>query len=152
MKFLPHGKGCYTPGIALFICVFYALPMTQNAEGCERKTRQESLAHIAYEANRAYCRSIGDYSHKPWDEAPEWQRASCMQGIEGALQGKTAEESHQNWLRVKEKEGWVYGETKDPDKKTHPCMMPFDQLPEDQQVKDSIYLAVIQAAAPYIKD
>jgi hypothetical protein len=31
----------------------------------------EQIARVAYEANRAYCRTIGDDSQKPWDEAEQ---------------------------------------------------------------------------------
>lgn len=29
-------------------------------------------------------------------------------------------------------DGWKYGEAKDPEAKTHPCLVPFDKLPEFQ--------------------
>ena len=31
--------------------------------------------------------------------------------------------------------------------KTHPCMVPFDQLPEWQQKKDKLFLAIVRALA-----
>lgn len=105
-----------------------------------------TLAHIAHEANRAYCRSVGDDSQPAWDDAPEWQRESAMKGIEGALAGNTPEQQHQSWLAVKEADGWVYGEVKDADAKTHPCMVPYAQLPAEQQRKDHLYGAVVRAA------
>ncbi|WP_261665431.1 RyR domain-containing protein [Deinococcus sp. Marseille-Q6407] len=105
------------------------------------------LAHIAHEANRAYCRATGDDSQPAWDDAPDWQRASALKGIEGALSGNTPQQSHESWLAEKEATGWVYGEVKDPEAKTHPCMVPYDQLPPEQQLKDHLYLSVVKAAA-----
>lgn len=107
----------------------------------------EALAHIAHEANRAYCRSIGDDSQPAWDDAPEWQKHSARMGIEGALGGNTPEQQHESWMAVKVADGWVYGEVKDPDAKTHPCMVPYNKLPAEQQVKDHLYSAVVKAAA-----
>ena len=35
------------------------------------------IAKVAHEVNAAYCASQDDFSQKPWDEAPEWQRTSA---------------------------------------------------------------------------
>jgi hypothetical protein len=43
------------------------------------------------------------------------------------------------------KDGWVYGEVKDAEKKTHPCLVPFDQLPLFQQKKDKLFCAIVDA-------
>jgi len=105
-----------------------------------------TLAAIAHEANRHYCLSIGDTSQPTWDDAPQWQKDSAVAGIEGALAGNTPEQQHQSWCDAKVADGWTYGEVKDPDAKTHPCLVPFDQLPEEQQRKDHLYGAVVRAA------
>jgi ornithine carbamoyltransferase len=48
----------------------------------------------------------------------------------------TPEENHQNWMRKKIADGWKYGTTKDLVKKTHPDMIPFECLPEEEARKD----------------
>ncbi|MFH2219092.1 MAG: RyR domain-containing protein [Pseudomonadota bacterium] len=45
----------------------------------------------------------------------------------------------------KVRDGWKYGPVKDPDKKEHPCCVPFAELPVEQQAKDFIFRAVIHA-------
>jgi RyR domain. len=55
----------------------------------------------------------------------------------------TSENLHQNWLDQKKKDGWVYGKTKDAEKKTHPCMVPYSDLPKEQQVKDHLFHAIV---------
>jgi hypothetical protein len=57
----------------------------------------------------------------------------------------TPENSHEEWLKVKAFDGWVYGETKDPEKKIHPCMKPYRELPRDQRVKDYLFRAVVHS-------
>jgi hypothetical protein len=52
---------------------------------------------------------------------------------------------HQNWSDFKLKEGWVYGSQKDPVAKTHPCLVPYDQLPPTQRVKDTIFSAIVRS-------
>src|SRR5687767_7990464 len=98
----------------------------------------EQIARVCHEANRAYCESIGDFSQLGWVEAPEWQRESARMGVHAILINPTMtpEQSHESWLVQKAADGWTYGPTKDPGAKTHPCFVPYDQLPEEQQKKD----------------
>lgn len=55
------------------------------------------------------------------------------------------EASHQSWMTQKLNDGWEWGAVKDANAKTHPCIMPFDQLPPEQQAKDYIFRAVVHA-------
>jgi hypothetical protein len=55
----------------------------------------------------------------------------------------TPEDSHKNWLAHKVKDGWVYGPVKDVEKKEHPCMVPYEELPLEQRVKDYLFRAVV---------
>lgn len=105
----------------------------------------DACAQAAHEANRAYCAAIGDDSQLPWGQAPEWQRASARLGVAGALSGNTPEQSHESWLECKRLEGWAYGPVKDVEAKTHPCFVPYDQLPPAQRAKDAMFLAVVRA-------
>jgi hypothetical protein len=41
----------------------------------------------------------------------------------------------------------VYGEVKDAVAKTHPCMVPYDDLPEFQRKKDALFLAIVRVLA-----
>lgn len=52
---------------------------------------------------------------------------------------------HNAWMEDKVKDGWVFGEKKDAEAKTHPCIVPFDQLPEFQQKKDELFCAIVDA-------
>lgn len=106
------------------------------------------IARVAHEINRAYCESLGDDSQPAWKDAPDWQKQSAVAGVLFHLGGEHGPEaSHVNWMAQKEAEGWVYGEVKDPDAKTHPCMVPFNQLPKEQQTKDFLFRAVVHTLA-----
>ncbi len=105
-------------------------------------------AACAHEANRLYCLTIGDDSHQHWEDAPEWQAESAFKGASLIFHdpgGTTPERSHESWLAAKEADGWVYGEVKDAEAKTHPCMVPYDQLPPEQKRKDEIFGGVVRA-------
>ena len=106
----------------------------------------EEIAKVCHEANRAYCKALGDDSQLPWDEAPQWAKTSAINGVRFHLDNPNAgpSGSHENWLKEKEKEGWKYGAVKDPEKKEHPCYVPYDQLPKEQQAKDYIFTAIVK--------
>lgn len=107
----------------------------------------EACARAAHEANRAYCIAIGDTSQVAWENAPEWQRESARNGVVGVIGGNTPRESHESWAREKAAAGWLYGTRKDPVAKTHPCLVPYDDLPEEQQKKDFIFVNHVRVMA-----
>lgn len=105
----------------------------------------KDIAKIAHENNRALCAAFGDDSQLPWEDAPEWQRQSAMTGVLFLHTNPDAPVSatHDSWSQTKVEEGWVWGEVKDPEAKTHPCLIPFDELPPYQQAKDHIFRATV---------
>lgn len=104
----------------------------------------EACARAAHEVNRAYCIALGDYSQSPWDRAPEWQRTSAIDGVKGVFAGNGPRESHESWLAEKERTGWKYGPTKNPDAKEHPCFVPYDELPPEQKKKDNLFVTTVR--------
>ena len=107
---------------------------------------REKIAKTCHEVNKAYCEALGDYSQPEWKDAPDWQKDSARMGVELHLSGAHGPEaSHGSWMAQKVADGWVYGEVKDPEKKTHPCIVPFDQLPVAQQAKDFIFRQVVHS-------
>jgi hypothetical protein len=107
--------------------------------------KKEEIAKVCHETNRAYCETIGDNSQPKWEDAPEWQKQSAINGVKFHLNNPTAKpsDSHNSWLKEKEADGWKYGIIKDPEKKEHPCFVPYEQLPVEQQKKDALFIAVI---------
>ena len=105
------------------------------------------IAKVAYEANRAYCQTLGDNTQLLWADSPPWQRATVVDGVLAIMDGRvsTPEDSHENWLSRKGEEGWVYGEVKDVVKKIHPCMVSFADLPAWQRCKDVLFFSIVTA-------
>lgn len=106
----------------------------------------EEVAALCHEVNRIYCLSIGDTSQPTWDEAPGWQQSSAINGVIFHLEnpGAGPAASHENWLKEKTEQGWVYGPVKDPDLKQHPCCVPYEELPAVQRYKDSLFVAIVE--------
>lgn len=109
--------------------------------------KSNSIAFICHEANRAWCIENGDFSQKPWNEVEDWQQDSAIKGVLFRLNNPEAPESaqHDEWTKDMLAADWVYGIEKDGEKKTHPCLVPFDQLPEFQQKKDRLFCAIVDA-------
>ncbi len=103
------------------------------------------IAAVAYGINAAYCAAIGDTSLPPWDQAPQDHRDRVVAGVQMHLDNPdvTPEEAHGRWLAAMTEQGWTFGEVKDGEAKLHPCMLPFDQLPLEQRVKDSLFRAAV---------
>ena len=105
------------------------------------------IAKICHNANKAYCEMNGDSTQKNWEEADEWQRESAVKGAQFRIDNPDAghDAQHNSWMKEKIDSGWVYGEVKDAEAKTHPCIVPFNQLPEFQQKKDALFCAIVDA-------
>ncbi len=113
----------------------------------ETELSVEEIAQIAHEVNRAYCQALGDNSQTSWEDAPEWQKDSAINGVIFHMENPDAdpESSHNSWLIQKRDEGWKYGPIKDPEKKEHPCFVPFDELPIEQKAKDFIFRQIVHS-------
>jgi hypothetical protein len=109
--------------------------------------QKEEIAKVCHQANKALCEVNEDFSQSDWDTAEDWQRKSAIEGVEFCIANPDAPDSatHDSWSASKIADGWVYGEVKDSQKKTHPCLVPFDQLPEFQQKKDKLFKAIVDA-------
>ncbi len=107
----------------------------------------EACARAAHEVNRAYCIALGDASQPTWDSAPDWQKSSARNGVAGAINGNTPEQSHESWLKEKVATGWKYGAVKNPEAKEHPCFVPYAELPPAQKLKDRLFITTVTEMA-----
>ena len=113
--------------------------------------RIEQVAKICHEVNRAFCQTIGDDSQPTWENAPQWQKDSAINGVKfhiahlatGTEPSPSA--SHDSWLAEKRDAGWKFGPVKDAEKLEHPCFVPYEELPLDQRMKDYIFGAIVKA-------
>lgn len=127
----------------------FELAERQHQKALSIDQNRARIARVCHEINREYCRALGDDSQPAWEEAPDWQVQSAIEGVAFHLANPDAgpEASHANWLETKRAGGWEWGEVKDPEQKTHPCMVPFDELPPEQRAKDFLFRATVHALA-----
>lgn len=106
----------------------------------------EQIAKLTHEINAIYCDVIGEESQS-WADAPECIRVSVVIGVNTLIHNPelTPEQMHENWFNYKQAEGWKYGPVKDVDKKEHPCMVSYSELPKAQRVKDLLFTTIVKA-------
>jgi hypothetical protein len=106
----------------------------------------EQVARVCHEANKAMQYIHGDPAPSlPWDCEPAEVRQSAIEGVRHVRCGTTPRDLHESWCAFKRERGWAYGPEKDPEAKTHPCMVPYDDLPQEQKDKDQLFLLIVTA-------
>jgi RyR domain len=91
---------------------------------------------------------------EPWDQRDEAFRSQFLRVIErqcGPDRKSSPEELHDDWVFAYAKMGWSFGWERDPVAKTHPDMVPFDQLEQREQDKDAVFVALCEIARLWIR-
>ena len=72
------------------------------------------------------------------DYIPEPMDLSLVDLPESLIQlsERIAENVHVVWAKARIDEGWTYGEKRDDIHKKHPCLVPYDELPEEEKEYD----------------
>jgi hypothetical protein len=108
------------------------------------------IARVCHEANRALQTIQADAGipvADTWDDFHDQQ--VVIDGVVAVLDGSGSPQMlHEKWCEAKRADGWRYGEVKDVDRKTHPCLVDYSQLPPEQQLKDRLFISIVLALAP----
>jgi hypothetical protein len=114
------------------------------------------IAKFIYEAARLEAiLSKRTIVPEKWKERDEKFRKQFIEIVEKYMDMKqlpTPEEAHNSWMESYFEMGWKYGEKRDVEKKTHPDLLPFYDLPQDERDKDAIFLALVWLAKSLIKE
>lgn len=84
-----------------------------------------------------------------FSEASSGRRVTALQQC--ATSNTTDEERHAAWMKMHVDSGWVYGETFDEKLKTHPNLMPWNELSVPVQTKARVFAHMAQLAAEIVK-
>lgn len=106
-----------------------------------------AVARVCHEANKAFCATLGDDSQPDWAHAHAWQKESAMQGVKAHITNirMSPKDSHDAWMAHKIADGWKYGPVKDPTKKEHPCLVPYEELPTETKAKDFLFRGIVHS-------
>lgn len=115
----------------------------------------EAIASVAHEANRQWTLLLNDPAvpvQAPWGEASQEQRDSCIAGVAAIIREPdlTSEASHDRWVAWKIQNGWRLGPVKDDEAKTHPALVPYDELDTGTRAKDALFGAIVRALMRYV--
>ncbi|MEW6170550.1 MAG: RyR domain-containing protein [Candidatus Omnitrophota bacterium] len=89
-----------------------------------------------------------------WEEREEPFKAQFREVIErqcGEQRSKSPKELHGSWMQAYFSMGWVYGEKYDREKKTHPDLIPYENLDQREKDKDAVFIALCEIARKWIR-
>jgi RyR domain-containing protein len=116
----------------------------------------EARARFVYEAARLQAFAVdAPVVPEPFDDRDGPFRLQFLNVIEmmcGPDRKSSPEELHDDWVRAYETMGWRYGPVRDVEAKTHPDMVPFDQLEQREQDKDAVFVALCEIARLWIRE
>ena len=71
------------------------------------------------------------YIHNPVDT----EQIQLLKELEYLVE-EMAKNVHEVWSKTRIEQGWTYGEKRDDVLKQHPCLVPYEELPEEEKVYD----------------
>ena len=116
----------------------------------------ERRAEFVYEGARlAALAAKAPIIPEPWGEREDAFRAQFLKVIHrqcGEQRSKSPEELHGSWMQAYFNMGWVFGEVRDTEKKTHPDLVPYADLGQLERDKDAVFVALCEIARQWIYD
>ena len=118
---------------------------------CEELDLANRRAWFVYEAARLENSAAGrPINPEPWlkrdlDFRDNMVRCVALQCGPNKL--NTPEEIHDEWVKAYEKLGWKYGPVRDQVAKTHPDMVPFNEMLLAEAEKDWVFFMLCEIAA-----
>lgn len=110
---------------------FLMLAIPFILEKINKKTITKNLYNIIKNLFNKIFMKTEKYNPQPIDtsdiELPE-ELNSLLEAM--------AKNVHEIWAQERIKQGWKYGEKRDDAKKHHPCLVPYEELPEEEKVYD----------------
>jgi hypothetical protein len=91
----------------------------------------------------------------PWDEREEPFKLQFLEVIDrqcGDMRSRSPEELHGGWMQAYIEMGWVYGPEYNREEKIHPDLVPYDDLQQQEQDKDAVFVALCEIARQWIYD
>lgn len=106
----------------------------------------EACARVAHEVYRT---ALGVSDMRSWDTAPEGDkaqaRAATREVLSADVSKTTPTQWHAKWCAEKAADGWRYGPVIDVERKEHPNMLPYEQLPEEQRALDRLFVVAVES-------
>ena len=91
----------------------------------------------------------------PWEDREGDFRKQFLNVIDrqmGPSRSASPEELHGSWMQAYLDRGWVYGEKYDAEGRTHPDLVPYQDLGQLERDKDAVFIALCEIARLYVYD
>jgi ryanodine receptor 2 len=85
---------------------------------------------------------MADYVPKPIDTSHVTLTDAQRRLIE-----QLSANAHDVWAKKRIEDGWQYGPSRNDNAKTHPCLVPYNQLPESEKDYDRVMVEQVIRAA-----
>lgn len=88
-----------------------------------------------------------------WDERETPFKTQFLEVIDrqcSDARSRSPEELHGGWMQAYIEMGWIYGEPYNKEKKIHPDLVPYADLGQLEQDKDSVFIALCEIARQWI--
>jgi len=130
--------GSNTEQLAQAIHADYCAKQTARGQGDAPYLRDwDDLPEQAKEANRGQARSIAEklsalgFTYDAGDTP-----FVSVEAFDDETTLLLAQNEHIRWMAERASQGWIYGEIRNEVAKTHPLMVPWDDLPAEEKQKD----------------
>lgn len=112
------------------------------------RTREDFVryaAPIVHETLGVWSAANRQPRYPAWEIAPDWMKEATYESVTFVLDHPGSSDSlhHDQWMQKKIEDGWVWGPVKDGDKKTHPMLVAFEDLPIFERKKDALVKALV---------
>lgn len=113
------------------------------------------VSQWVYEAGRVNDKLCGrPIQVEPWEVREEPFRQQFIEAVRTFCSQEiipTPDALHESWMKKYYEMGWTYGPVRDPIAKTHPDLVPFNQLDPKERDKDYVFSALLLAARQLIQ-
>ena len=107
---------------------------------------------IGLKCYNEYLKICKEYDEKPtYPDTYPYLPSEYMNGLINQIkrllnsdEKQDAEKNHDDWCKARIADGWVFGEVKNAENKTHPSLIPYHQLPLPERVKNESFLKIIE--------
>jgi hypothetical protein len=102
----------------------YNIPWEQLPEGIKESNREQAASFTKKLSDAGYSYDAGDTPFASVDALADEEVLLL------------AQHEHLRWMKDREARGWTYGEIRDDEKKLHPLLISWEELPAEERQKD----------------
>ena len=110
-------------------------------------TKSVFIAKAVHHVNNKICEINGEQALS-WEDLPTYMKDGLISAVEVNLPPR---EGHEAWMKNRLENGWTLGTVKDIEKKTSPCLIPYEELPYAQRIKDSVRQGIVEYLTKHIQ-